>query len=91
VPMELDETFPLAQTESFDSREPIMYEQRAGEVAAWVKRLLPKQVFLVSEGEYGVTLGKELSGAVPKLKVIRNEAKGSRPDRTVGSINRRLG
>jgi 7-cyano-7-deazaguanine tRNA-ribosyltransferase len=91
VPMELDETFPLAQTESFDSRDPIMYQQRAGQVAAWVKRLLPEQVFLVSEGEYGVTLGKELSGAVPKLKVIRIEAKGSKPDRTVNSIIQRIG
>jgi 7-cyano-7-deazaguanine tRNA-ribosyltransferase len=91
VPMELDETFPLAQTESFDSRDPIMYEQRAGQVAVWVKRLLPEQVFLVSEGEYGVTLGKELSGAVPRLKVLRIEAKGSKPDRTVSSIIRRIG
>ncbi len=91
VPMELDETFPLAQTESFDSRDPIMYEHRAGQVAAWVKRLLPKQVFLVSEGEYGVTLGKELSGTVPKLKVLRIEAKGSKPDRTVSSIIQQIG
>ncbi len=91
VPMELDETFPLAQTESFDSRDPIMYQQRAGQVAAWVKRLLPEQVFLVSEGEYGVTLGKELSGAVPRLKVLRIEAKGSKPDRTVSSIIQRIG
>ncbi len=91
VPMELDETFPLAQTESFDSRDPIMYQQRAGQVAAWVKRLLPEQVFLVSEGEYGVTLGKELSGAVPRLKVLRIEAKGSKPDRTVNSIIQRIG
>jgi hypothetical protein len=60
-------------------------------VAAWVKRLLPQQVFLVSEGEYGVALGKELSGAVPKLKVIRIEAKGLKPDRTVKSIIQRIG
>jgi len=91
VPMELDETFPLAQTESFDSRDPIMYQQRAGQVAAWVKRLLPEQVFLVSEGEYGVTLGKKLSGVVPRLKVLRIEAKGSKPDRTVSSIIQRIG
>ena len=90
VPIELDETFPLAQTESFDSREHIMYEQRAGQVAAWVKRSSPKQVFLVSAGEYGVTLGKELSGAVSELKVIRIETKGSKPDRAVSSIIRRI-
>jgi hypothetical protein len=90
VPLELDETFPLAQTESFDSRDPIMYKRRALEVAEWVERLSPKQVFLVSEGEYGVTLGRELSGRTMKLKVIRIQAKGSKPDRTVGSIIEQL-
>jgi len=89
--MELDETFPLAQTESFDSRDPIVYKQRAGQVTVWVKRLSPKQVFLVSEGEYGVALGKELSGGTMKFEVTRIQAKGSKPDRTVGSIIRRLG
>ena len=91
VPMELDETFPLAQTESFDSRDPIVYKQRAGQVTVWVERLSPKQVFLVSEGEYGVALGKELSGGTMKFEVTRIQAKGSKPDRTVGSIIRRLG
>jgi hypothetical protein len=89
--MELDETFPLAQTESFDSNDPRIYEQRAEQVAAWVKRLSPKQVFLISEGDYGVTLGEELSGAAMKAKVMRIQAKGSKPDLTVGSIIRQLG
>jgi 7-cyano-7-deazaguanine tRNA-ribosyltransferase len=91
VPMELDETFPLAQTESFDSHDPIMYKRRAEQVSAWVRRLSPKQVFLVSEGEYGVALGKELSRGTMKLEVTRIQAKGSKPDHTVGSIIRRLG
>jgi hypothetical protein len=89
--MELDETFPLAQTESFDSHDPIMYKQRAEQVTVWVKQLSPKQVFLVSEDEFGVALGKELSGRNMKLKVTRIQAEGSKPDRTVGSIIRRLG
>ena len=88
--MELDETFPLAQTESFDSRDLLVYKKKARQVVAWVKRLLPKQVFLVSEGEYGVTLEKELSGTVPELKVTRIAAKGSKPDHTVSSIIQRL-
>src|SRR3989442_11414416 len=90
VAMELDETFPLAETESFDSDDPRMYEQKAEQVAAWVKRLSPKQVFLISEGEYGATLGKELSGATSKLKVIRVQAKRPRPDLIVGLIIRQL-
>jgi 7-cyano-7-deazaguanine tRNA-ribosyltransferase len=91
VPMELDETFPLAQTESFDSHDPIMYGRRARQVVAWVRRLSPKQVFLVSEGEYGVTLGKKLAEATLKLKIIGIRAKGSKPDQTVSSIVQRLG
>jgi 7-cyano-7-deazaguanine tRNA-ribosyltransferase len=90
VPMELDETFPLAQTESFDSHDPIIYKHRAEQVAALVKRLSPKRVFLLSEGEYGARVGKEFSGATPKLRVIRIQAKESKPDRTVDSIIRRL-
>jgi 7-cyano-7-deazaguanine tRNA-ribosyltransferase len=91
VPMELDETFPLAQTESFDSHDPMMYARKARQVVGWVRRLSPKQVFLVSEGEYGVTLGKELSGVAPKPKIIGIRAKGSKPDQTVSSIIQRLG
>jgi len=91
VPMELDETFPLAQTESFDSHDSRIYEQRAEQVAAWVKRMSPKQVFLISEGEYGVMLREELSGAATKAKVIRIQAKGSKPDLTVHSIILQLG
>ncbi|HEV2119407.1 MAG TPA: tRNA guanosine(15) transglycosylase TgtA [Candidatus Bathyarchaeia archaeon] len=90
VPMELDETFPLAQTESFDSHDPMMYKRRAEMVNAWIKRMSPKQLFLVSEGEYGVAVGKELSGATHRLKIIRIQAKGAKPDRTVDSIIRRL-
>jgi 7-cyano-7-deazaguanine tRNA-ribosyltransferase len=90
VPIELDETFPLAQTESFDSHEPTMYKERARRVAAWVNRLSPKQVFLVSEGEYGGALRKELTGSTRHLKVIGIQAKGSKPDSTVGSIIQRL-
>jgi len=60
-------------------------------VVASVKRLSPRQIFLVSEGEYGVALGKELSGGTMKFKVARIHAKDSKPDRTVSSIIRGLG
>jgi len=91
VPMELDETFPLAQTESSDNHDLRVYEQRARQVAAWVKRLSPSQVFLVSEGEYGAAIGKELSRTTHRLKIIGIQPKGSKPERTVGSIIQRLG
>jgi 7-cyano-7-deazaguanine tRNA-ribosyltransferase len=91
VPMELDETFPLAQTESFDSQDLRIYQQKAEQVKTWIKRFSPKQVFLVSEGRFGATLATELSGVAWKLRVIRIDAKGSKPDRTVGSIIHQLG
>ena len=91
VPMELDETFPLAQTESFDSQDPAMYRQRAELVATWVKRLSPKQVFHVSEGDYGVATEKELNRTTRNLRAIRIPAKGSKPDRTAASIIEYLG
>jgi len=59
-------------------------------VAAWLKRLSPKQTFLVSEGEYGLAIEKELSEVAPMLKIIRIQLKGSKPDRTVGTIIQRL-
>src|SRR5207249_5875438 len=90
VPMELDETFPLAQTESFDSHEPTIYEKKARQVAAWVNRLSPKQVLLVSEGQYGGALRKQLAGATRQLKVIGIQPKGSKPENTVSSIIQRL-
>jgi 7-cyano-7-deazaguanine tRNA-ribosyltransferase len=90
VPMELDETFPLAQTESSDSHDLRVYEQRARLVAGWVKRFSPGQVVLVSEGEYGAALGKELSGTTRQLKVIGITAKGSKPELTIASIIQRL-
>jgi hypothetical protein len=89
VPIELDETFPLAQTESFDGHDPARYAQRAKQVAAWVKHLSPKQVFLVSEGEYGRIVGEELSRRAVRPIIIRILG-GSKPDRTARSIVRRL-
>jgi len=88
--MDLDETFPLAQTESSDDHDQIVYEQRAQRVAAWTKRLSPKQVFLVAEGDYGAAIRKELAGATRQLKVIGIRAKGSKPDRTVSLIIQQL-
>jgi 7-cyano-7-deazaguanine tRNA-ribosyltransferase len=90
VPMELDETFPLAQTESSDSHDLRVYAQRARLLADWVKRLSPEQVFLVSEGEYGAAIGKELAGKARRLKIMGTQDKGSKPERTAASIIQRL-
>ncbi len=89
VPMELDETFPLAQTESHENHDPAIYRQRAAQVSGSVKRSAPKRVFLLSEGEYGKKVEEELKGMALKLAVIRVTNR-SKPDRMAGSIVRGL-
>ncbi|HET7405425.1 MAG TPA: tRNA guanosine(15) transglycosylase TgtA [Candidatus Bathyarchaeia archaeon] len=53
VPIELDETFPIAQTESRDSVEPEAYESKAKRVVQFVGNLRPLHVVIVEEEEYG--------------------------------------
>jgi 7-cyano-7-deazaguanine tRNA-ribosyltransferase len=79
VPIELDETFPLAQTESFDNQDPATYRQKAEEVSECVRRSSPKIVLLFSEGEYGRILREELAPLRPKPRIITVPTK-SKPD-----------
>ena len=53
VPSELDETYPVAQTEGLDSRDLNEHQAKAWMVMDYVKRLKPKMTFLVVEGDYG--------------------------------------
>jgi 7-cyano-7-deazaguanine tRNA-ribosyltransferase len=69
VPVELDETFPLAQTESFDNGDPANYRAKATLIARFAGRLLPRRVIMLSEGEYGKTVAKELTKVFPRNKV----------------------
>ena len=70
VPVELDETFPLAQTESIDNRDLANYERRAIQVAASLRRLSPKRVIILREGEFGNTVAKELTKMFSKTKIV---------------------
>lgn len=90
VPIELDETFPLAQTESFDGHNLMMYEKRAEQIATLVRQLSPKQVFLLSEGEYGLILRKELERINPKPRVTKIQLEGSKPDHVTTTIIRKM-
>ena len=91
VPVELDETFPLAQTESFDDENPGTYKSRATKVVISVKRLSPKRVVLLSEREYGKVVGKEVIRAFPRSKVIIIQISDSIPKgvvtRTIRALN----
>ena len=90
VPMELDETFPLAQTESFDDRDPNSYGTRAIQVAGSVRQLSSKRVIILSEGEYGKTVAKEVTKAFPRGKVTIIQIGESIPKRAVTRTVRAL-
>ena len=64
VPIELDETFPITQTESRDMVESELYETRANQVIQHLKSLRPTRLILVEEGEYG---NKVASAAVKQF------------------------
>jgi 7-cyano-7-deazaguanine tRNA-ribosyltransferase len=53
VPIELDETFPIAQTEGPDTGDPVVLRERAKAVSEFLQSLHPKGVILVSDGHYG--------------------------------------
>jgi 7-cyano-7-deazaguanine tRNA-ribosyltransferase len=53
VPSELDETYPVAQTEGLDAEDLNEHRAKAEMVMDYVKRLKPKVTVLVVEGDYG--------------------------------------
>ena len=91
VPAELDETFPLAQTESFDNGDPANYQARAVQVATSIRRLSPKRVVILREGDYGKTVAKELARKFSKSRVVVIPISDSIPKsvvtRTLGALN----
>ena len=91
VPMELDETFPLAQTESFDNGDTATYEKRASQVLTSVKRSSPRQVVILSEGKYGKALGKEITKAIPRSRLTIVPSSELNPNLVVTKILRALG
>src|SRR5712692_16706 len=90
VPIELDETFPIAQTESVDAQETRLYKSRAQAVVEFVKDLSPSSVVLVSESDYGQILEKEISKAFPRRKISVLAAEGSKPESLIRAIKKKL-
>lgn len=90
VPIELDETFPIAQTEGPDTVGPAMLRERAKKVSEFVQSLHPRGVILVSDGPYGRAVKTELSKifARPTLTVLNGES--MKPDAIVKSVGMRL-
>jgi len=90
VPIELDETFPIAQTESLDVLDTRILRERAIQVAEYLERLHPKRLVLVSDGDYGRAVRKELSKAFAKRLLTVFDGEKLRPNAIVRSIERKL-
>src|SRR5213592_3522153 len=90
VPIELDETFPIAQTEGPDAGDPIFLEKRAKKVSDFVQSLHPKRVVLVSDGDYGRAITEELSKRFAKRILAVLDGEKMKPDAIIKSIERKI-
>ena len=90
VPADLDETFPLAQTESFDNGDSSNYERRAVQVATSIRRLSPKRVIILCEGDYGRIVAEELARKFSKHKMVVIPISDSIPKSVVARTLRAL-
>jgi 7-cyano-7-deazaguanine tRNA-ribosyltransferase len=90
VPIELDETFPIAQTEGPDEGDPIVLRERAKTVSEFVQSLHPRGVILVSDGAYGRAVKTELSKTFAKRNLSVLNGESLKPDAIVKSVERKL-
>ncbi len=89
VPLELDETYPIAQTESVDPGEPAVYRFKAQLVTDLLQRLSPRLVFLVRQGELGSLVQEELSSSLGKSKLVSVNGDGLKPESFARTFGRR--
>lgn len=90
VPLELDETFPIAQTESVDPREKRLYESRAKAVVEFVRRLNPLFVVLGSEGDYGKAVAKEIQRVFAKSRISVLSLSRMKPQSIIRAVKKRV-
>jgi hypothetical protein len=90
VPLELDETYPVAQTESLDPEDSNLYQTKAEMVRDFVRRLSPRLVFLARESEYGDAVMKEISKVVPGSRIVSVSGKSLKPDAFVSLIEKKV-
>jgi len=90
VPIELDETFPIAQTEGPDTGGPSALRERARTVSEFLQNLHPKGVILVLDGPYGRAVKAELSKAFAKRSLTVLNGELLKPDTLVKSIEKEL-
>ena len=90
VPIELDETFPIAQTEGPDGADTDVIQERATQVSEYLHGLHPKRIVLVSDGDYGRAVRRELSKMSAKRLLVVFDGEKLRPDAVVKSIERKI-
>jgi len=90
VPIELDETFPIAQTEGRDVGDPSLYQSKAEDVARLIRTLLPRNVFLVSDGEYGRCVATELMKTLGRRKIVVLDGKKLKSQTIINSVIRKM-
>jgi 7-cyano-7-deazaguanine tRNA-ribosyltransferase len=89
VPLELDESFPIAQTESYDPRDSRLYTARARDVARFVSSQKPRRIVIVSESAYGHTIYRELSRVFSRKYLSLLEGDKSDED-LINDVKRKL-
>src|SRR6266849_5026153 len=85
VPIELDETFPIAQTEGPDEGDALVLNERAKQVSEFLESLHPRGVVLVSDGDYGRAVTSIFSKTFAKRMLTIFDGKTLRPDDIVKS------
>src|SRR3989441_5405805 len=90
VPIELDETFPIAQTEGPDEGDALVLNERAKQVSEFLESLHPRGVVLVSDGQYGRAVTRILSETLAKSMLTILDGETLRPDDIVKSVEKKL-
>jgi 7-cyano-7-deazaguanine tRNA-ribosyltransferase len=90
VPIELDETFPIAQTESPNEGDPVVLQEKARRVSEFLQGLHPRGVILVSDGLYGRIVKAELSKRFAKRILTILNGESLKPDAIVKSVETKL-
>ncbi len=90
VPLELDETYPVAQTESLEPEDPSAYVSKAEIVSQFSRKLSPELVVLVQEGRLGEAVGAQLGTWLPRSHLTIVNGVGLRSDRLGRILDRKL-
>ena len=90
VPLELDETYPIAQTESLEPEEPSVYAAKALAVSKFLRKFAPNVILVVREGRLGEAVNAELEKWLSKPNLVSLKGPGLRPDRLARILERKL-